>query len=171
MIGSGQTGVQLAEEFHRAGRETFLACGRAPWGPRRLGDKNSVTWLRAPRSSTRPWAHCPARPRASAPTLRRAALVVATTCTTESCRTSASSWLDGSTVCPGERCTLLTISPARWLSGTPSTQICAICSSRTSVTPYLRCRTRPPSTVNAGRAYQHRAPTLTLTCGSPCPVS
>lgn len=45
VIGSGQTGVQLAEEFHRAGRETFLACGRAPWAPRRLGDKDVVTWL------------------------------------------------------------------------------------------------------------------------------
>ena len=45
VIGSGQTGVQLAEEFHRAGRETFLACGRAPWVPRRLGDKDVVTWL------------------------------------------------------------------------------------------------------------------------------
>lgn len=45
VIGSGQTGVQLAEEFRQAGRETFLACGRAPWGPRRLGDKDLVTWL------------------------------------------------------------------------------------------------------------------------------
>lgn len=45
MIGSGQTGVQLAEGFHRAGRERFLACGRAPWALRRLGDKDVVTWL------------------------------------------------------------------------------------------------------------------------------
>lgn len=45
VIGSGQSGVQLAEEIHLAGRETFLACGRAPWVPRRLGDKDVVTWL------------------------------------------------------------------------------------------------------------------------------
>lgn len=46
VIGSGQTGVQLAEELHRAGRQTFLACGRAPWVPGRLGDKDVVTWLK-----------------------------------------------------------------------------------------------------------------------------
>src|SRR5206468_1138079 len=30
VIGSGQTGCQLAEELHLAGRDVFLACGRAP---------------------------------------------------------------------------------------------------------------------------------------------
>jgi putative flavoprotein involved in K+ transport len=45
LVGSGQTGVQLAEELHRAGREVVLACGRAPWAPRRLGGIDIVTWL------------------------------------------------------------------------------------------------------------------------------
>jgi putative flavoprotein involved in K+ transport len=45
VVGSGQTGVQLAEELHRAGRDTFLACGRAPWAPRRIGDLDIVTLL------------------------------------------------------------------------------------------------------------------------------
>ena len=33
IIGSGQSGCQIAEEVHRSGREVLLACGRAPWGP------------------------------------------------------------------------------------------------------------------------------------------
>jgi putative flavoprotein involved in K+ transport len=45
VIGSGQTGCQLAEELHLAGREVFLSCGRAPWAPRRLDGIDIVTWL------------------------------------------------------------------------------------------------------------------------------
>jgi putative flavoprotein involved in K+ transport len=45
IIGSGQTGCQLAEELHLAGREVFLACGRAPWAPRRLDGLDIITWL------------------------------------------------------------------------------------------------------------------------------
>ncbi|HKC89951.1 MAG TPA: NAD(P)-binding domain-containing protein, partial [Candidatus Limnocylindria bacterium] len=30
IVGSGQTGCQIAEELHEAGRDVFLACGRAP---------------------------------------------------------------------------------------------------------------------------------------------
>ena len=45
IIGSGQTGAQLAEELHEAGRDVVLACGRAPWGPRRLGGHDLVWWL------------------------------------------------------------------------------------------------------------------------------
>ncbi|MBI3647791.1 MAG: NAD(P)-binding domain-containing protein [Actinobacteria bacterium] len=45
VIGSGQTGCQLAEELHEAGREVFLSCGRAPWVPRRLGDRDIFWWV------------------------------------------------------------------------------------------------------------------------------
>jgi putative flavoprotein involved in K+ transport len=45
VIGSGQTGVQLAEELQEAGRDVVLACGRAPWVPRRLGEHDIVWWL------------------------------------------------------------------------------------------------------------------------------
>jgi putative flavoprotein involved in K+ transport len=45
VVGSGQTGCQLAEELHRAGREVTLACGRAPWAPRRLAGRDTVSWL------------------------------------------------------------------------------------------------------------------------------
>lgn len=44
VVGSGQTGCQLAEELHDAGREVFLSCGRAPWSPRRLGGRDIVWW-------------------------------------------------------------------------------------------------------------------------------
>jgi putative flavoprotein involved in K+ transport len=45
IVGSGQSGCQIAEELHHAGREVFLACGRAPWVPRRIGDRDAVWWV------------------------------------------------------------------------------------------------------------------------------
>jgi putative flavoprotein involved in K+ transport len=44
IVGSGQTGCQLAEELHEAGRKVFVACGRCPWGPRRLDGRDIVWW-------------------------------------------------------------------------------------------------------------------------------
>jgi putative flavoprotein involved in K+ transport len=44
IVGSGQSGCQLAEELHEAGREVVLSCGRAPWSPRRIGDRDMVWW-------------------------------------------------------------------------------------------------------------------------------
>ena len=44
VVGSGQSGCQIAEELHLSGREVFLACGRAPWFPRRLGDRDLSWW-------------------------------------------------------------------------------------------------------------------------------
>jgi putative flavoprotein involved in K+ transport len=46
VVGSGQTGCQLSEELHASGREVFLACGRAPWMPRRVNGRDIVTWLK-----------------------------------------------------------------------------------------------------------------------------
>jgi len=45
VVGSGQTGCQISEELHEAGRDVFLACGRAPWITRRLGGRDFVSWL------------------------------------------------------------------------------------------------------------------------------
>jgi cation diffusion facilitator CzcD-associated flavoprotein CzcO len=45
VVGSGQTGCQIAEDLHLGGREVFLACGRAPWGPRRVDGRDIVTWM------------------------------------------------------------------------------------------------------------------------------
>ncbi len=45
VVGSGQTGCQIAEELFLSGRDVVLACGRAPWQPRRLDDIDIVTWL------------------------------------------------------------------------------------------------------------------------------
>jgi putative flavoprotein involved in K+ transport len=45
IVGSGQSGCQLAEELREAGRDVVLACGKAPWGPRRLGGRDLVWWL------------------------------------------------------------------------------------------------------------------------------
>ena len=45
IIGSGQTGVQLAEELHDDGRDVVLACGAAPWTPRRFGGHDTVWWM------------------------------------------------------------------------------------------------------------------------------
>ena len=44
IVGSGQSGCQIAEELHEAGRDVYLACGRAPWAPRRIGDHDLLWW-------------------------------------------------------------------------------------------------------------------------------
>jgi len=44
VVGSGQSGVQIAEELHEAGREVVVACGRAPWAPRRLDGRDIFWW-------------------------------------------------------------------------------------------------------------------------------
>ncbi|HAC47411.1 MAG TPA: FAD-dependent oxidoreductase [Chloroflexi bacterium] len=46
IIGSGQTGCQLAEELHEAGRKVFIACGRCPWAQRRIGGRDFIWWFR-----------------------------------------------------------------------------------------------------------------------------
>jgi putative flavoprotein involved in K+ transport len=45
VVGSGQTGCQLAEEIFEAGRPVSLACGRAPWIPRRFDDRDTIAWI------------------------------------------------------------------------------------------------------------------------------
>lgn len=44
VVGSGQSGCQIAEELQEAGREVVLSCGRAPWSPRRIGGHDTVWW-------------------------------------------------------------------------------------------------------------------------------
>jgi putative flavoprotein involved in K+ transport len=45
VVGSGQSGCQIAEELHLAGRNVFLACGRAGWLPRRINGHDLAWWL------------------------------------------------------------------------------------------------------------------------------
>jgi putative flavoprotein involved in K+ transport len=45
VVGSGQTGCQLSEELAESGRNTHLACGRAPWIPRRLDGRDTWKWV------------------------------------------------------------------------------------------------------------------------------
>ncbi|WP_051942893.1 NAD(P)-binding domain-containing protein [Streptacidiphilus rugosus] len=45
VVGSGQTGCQLAEELVETGRRVHLACGRAPWIPRRVEGRDIISWL------------------------------------------------------------------------------------------------------------------------------
>jgi putative flavoprotein involved in K+ transport len=44
IVGSGQSGCQIAEELHGEGRDVVLACGRAPWAPRRIGGRDLTWW-------------------------------------------------------------------------------------------------------------------------------
>jgi putative flavoprotein involved in K+ transport len=46
VVGSGATGCQISEELLESDREVFLACGRAPWLPRRVNGRDIVTWLK-----------------------------------------------------------------------------------------------------------------------------
>ena len=45
VVGSGQTGCQIADELHRSGRNVTLACGKAGWAPRRIAGRDIVSWL------------------------------------------------------------------------------------------------------------------------------
>lgn len=44
VVGCGQSGCQIAEELATAGRVVFLACGRSPWLPRRVGGRDIIWW-------------------------------------------------------------------------------------------------------------------------------
>jgi putative flavoprotein involved in K+ transport len=44
VVGSGQSGCQIAEELLEAGREVIVACGKAAWAPRRIGEHDVVWW-------------------------------------------------------------------------------------------------------------------------------
>lgn len=44
VVGSGQSGCQIAEDVLEAGREVIVACGKAAWAPRRIGDHDLVWW-------------------------------------------------------------------------------------------------------------------------------
>ncbi|MGZ8694493.1 MAG: flavin-containing monooxygenase [Gaiellaceae bacterium] len=60
VVGSGQSGCQIAEELHEAGRDVVLACGRAPWAPRRFGGHDLVWWLHETRFLDAPVESLPA---------------------------------------------------------------------------------------------------------------
>jgi len=45
VVGSGQSACQIAEELALAGRDVVMACGRAPWFYRRVGDRDLFDWL------------------------------------------------------------------------------------------------------------------------------
>ena len=47
LVGSGQTGVQLAEELHEAGRAVTLSVGHCGRVPRRYRDRDIFWWLRS----------------------------------------------------------------------------------------------------------------------------
>jgi putative flavoprotein involved in K+ transport len=44
VVGSGQSGCQIAEELHEAGRDVVVACGKAPWLPRRIDGRDLMWW-------------------------------------------------------------------------------------------------------------------------------
>jgi len=45
IVGSGQSGCQIAEELVLSGRDVYLSCGRAPWLPRRIAGRDLFWWL------------------------------------------------------------------------------------------------------------------------------
>ena len=45
VVGSGQSACQITEELTLSGREVVMACGRAPWFPRRPGGRDLFDWL------------------------------------------------------------------------------------------------------------------------------
>jgi putative flavoprotein involved in K+ transport len=47
IVGSAQSGCQIAEELAEAGRDVVLSCGRATWAPRRIGGLDVFWWMQA----------------------------------------------------------------------------------------------------------------------------
>ena len=45
VVGSGQSGCQIAHELVCKGRKVVMACGRAAWVPRRIGDRDMARWV------------------------------------------------------------------------------------------------------------------------------
>lgn len=45
IVGTGQSGVQLMEDFHREGRQVHLAVGPAPRSPRKYRGRDATDWL------------------------------------------------------------------------------------------------------------------------------
>ena len=45
VVGTGQSGCQIAEDLHRAGKQVHLCVGSAPRSPRRYRGKDVVDWL------------------------------------------------------------------------------------------------------------------------------
>jgi putative flavoprotein involved in K+ transport len=45
IVGSGQSGCQIADELLRAGRDVYLSVGRCPWLPRRYRGHDVLHWL------------------------------------------------------------------------------------------------------------------------------
>ena len=45
VVGSGQSGCQIAEDLHYAGRSVYLSLGNAPRSPRRYRGRDVVAWL------------------------------------------------------------------------------------------------------------------------------
>jgi putative flavoprotein involved in K+ transport len=60
VVGSGQSGCQIAEELHEAGRDVVLACGKAPWAPRRFGGRDLLWWAAETGFLSAPVASLPA---------------------------------------------------------------------------------------------------------------
>jgi putative flavoprotein involved in K+ transport len=46
VVGSGETGCQIAEELARAGRDVYLSGGKSWWAPRRYRGRDIAAWLR-----------------------------------------------------------------------------------------------------------------------------
>ena len=91
VVGSGQSGCQIAEEIHRAGRDVFLACGRAPWVPRQARrPRHPLVACRDRLSGRARWLVARARALAWPPTRRQRGTAGATTCTTGRCGAWAS---------------------------------------------------------------------------------
>jgi putative flavoprotein involved in K+ transport len=61
VIGSGQTGCQIAEELQESGREVVVACGRAPWQPRRIGNRDAIAWFEGTHFMNMTLAELPSR--------------------------------------------------------------------------------------------------------------
>jgi len=121
VVGSGQTGCQIAEELHLAGRDVILACGRAPWVPRQPEGRDIFYWFLKTRFMEMSVSSCPLRRPGCWRIPRPPGSRAATISTTARSRRSGSTWSDECTAWTATRRPSPTIWAIRWRSVMPAT--------------------------------------------------
>ena len=150
VVGSGQSGCQIAEELHAGRARVLLACGRAPWAPRRIGDRDLLWWPRERVPRRRRARPCRRPGRGSPRTSSPPATAAATTCTCARCTRSACGCSATSRGVEAAHARFAPDLRRASRGATSATRSCASCS-RALVAAARAARARPARPRAAGR--------------------
>ncbi|HYH91147.1 MAG TPA: NAD(P)-binding domain-containing protein [Solirubrobacteraceae bacterium] len=111
VVGSAQSGCQIAEELRESGREVFLACGRAAWSSRRIGDRDLIWWAQETGYLDQPVGALPSPWHGSRATSSPRGTAAGTICTCARCTRWACACSAASRAAPGHTPASPTTSP------------------------------------------------------------